>query len=180
MVVANERIVMSLFKAIDVCDLSVEPFKVFDKKWFVLTVGDEAGSNSMTVSWGAMGTFCGAPAVHIMVRPSRFSYPILEEKGTFTVSQLARPNYDEALMALGRRSGRDYPNKVAEAGLSLVDLGAGAPGLAEAELVIQGEVIYRQDMDPEALPADLREKWFDTGDYHRLYVGKVTGVWVKA
>ena len=59
----------------------------------MVSVGDMENSNVMTAAW--CGVLSTSPTrVYISVRPSRFSYPIIKEKGEFvinlTTEQLAR------------------------------------------------------------------------------------------
>ena len=46
-------------------------FSVFDKKWALLTAGNKDSFNTMTVSWGGMGTIWGKPVATVYVRTSR-------------------------------------------------------------------------------------------------------------
>lgn len=168
-----------MFKPIDLAQLTTPAFTLFDKSWFLLTVGTREAYNAMTISWGALGTFCGLPAAHIMVRPNRHSFGFIEANEQFTLSRLPRPMFDPALKALGTLSGRDHPNKIAEAGLSMAFFDTDTPAIAEADLVLRCRVIYKQEMDPTALDPALNQKWFalpegGTGFHHKLYVGQVS------
>ena len=42
-------------------EFTTDIFKQFDKKWALLTAGTEKAFNTMTVSWGGMGTIWGMP-----------------------------------------------------------------------------------------------------------------------
>lgn len=37
-------------------DFTMDIFKQFDKKWALLTAGNESSFNTMTISWGGLGT----------------------------------------------------------------------------------------------------------------------------
>ena len=37
-------------------ELTTDIFSLFDKKWALLTAGSKESFNSMTVSWGSLGT----------------------------------------------------------------------------------------------------------------------------
>ena len=43
-------------------------FSVFDKKWALLTAGDKDKFNTMTVSWGGLGTLWSKPVATVYVR----------------------------------------------------------------------------------------------------------------
>ena len=48
----------------------------------------------------------------------------------------------------------------------------GAPFFEEAELVLVCRKRMAMDMDPAAMPDDVKEKWYK-GDYHTMYWGEV-------
>ena len=50
------------FREIDIRGLSLNPFTRFGDDWALVTAGDESGLNTMTVSWGQMGTLWGRPS----------------------------------------------------------------------------------------------------------------------
>ena len=39
-------------------EFTTDIFSQFDKKWALLTAGDKENFNTMTVSWGGLGTIC--------------------------------------------------------------------------------------------------------------------------
>ena len=43
-------------------DYTTHPFTKFDKDWALLTAGTMNDFNSMTISWGGMGTMWSAPS----------------------------------------------------------------------------------------------------------------------
>ena len=49
-------------------------FNVFDQKWALLTAGTKDSFNTMTVSWGGLGTLWGKPAASVYVRSSRYTH----------------------------------------------------------------------------------------------------------
>ncbi len=52
-------------------EFNTEIFSQFDKKWALLTAGDESSFNTMTISWGGLGTIWGKPVATVYVRTSR-------------------------------------------------------------------------------------------------------------
>jgi flavin reductase (DIM6/NTAB) family NADH-FMN oxidoreductase RutF len=125
------------------------PFSVFDQQWMLLTSGDfeQRLFNTMTISWGFMGTIWGKPVVQVAVRPSRFTFEFMEKYDTFTVCALPR-RHRQTLQILGTVSGRDG-DKIAESGLTPVAVpDVAAPSFDEAELIIACRKIYWQDTQP--------------------------------
>ena len=65
---------------------NVNPFEKFNKEWALVTAGTKDKFNSMTISWGSMGTLWFKDIVTIYIRPDRYTFKFLEENDTFTVS----------------------------------------------------------------------------------------------
>ena len=79
--------------SINFLDLKEEAFeinKLLSKPGFLLTTENKSTgeANTMTLGWGAVGYAWGKDIVAIMVRPSRYSYPILEASDCFSLSFL--------------------------------------------------------------------------------------------
>ena len=48
-------------------EFTTDILSVFDKKWALLTAGDEAGFNTMTISWGGLGTLWNKPVATVFI-----------------------------------------------------------------------------------------------------------------
>ena len=144
--------------------------------WFLLTAGDfSAGAyNTMTVSWGSLGIMWGKPFVQVVVRPQRHTYGFMDIHPTFTLCAFS-DQYRAALNLLGMKSGR-HGDKIAEAGLSPeASTQVAAPGFAEAELVLECEKMYFDDLAPEHFLADHIARHYDQ-DFHRVYYGEIKAI----
>lgn len=152
---------------------NVSAFDIYNKEWALLTAGSAEGYNTMTISWGGLGTLWGKPVATVYVRPSRYTYEFMEKNETFTVSfypQQCRP----ALELLGTKSGRDG-DKVAEAGLTPVFLPNGVT-FREARVTLVCKKIYFQDLDMANMPANVQRIYADDGKPHRMYIGEVVAM----
>ena len=49
-------------------DFKLAPLYTLDKEWALVTVGDKNKYNTMTVSWGGLGTLWHKPVVTIYIR----------------------------------------------------------------------------------------------------------------
>ena len=67
-------------------EFTTDILSVFDKKWALLTAGDKDKFNTMTVSWGGLGTIWGKPVATVYVRKSRYTHDFMEDNDYFTVS----------------------------------------------------------------------------------------------
>ena len=71
----------------------------------VSVAGEEGKSNIITIAWA--GTICSdPPMVSISVRPERYSYELLKQRGEFVVNLTTR-SLAWATDYCGVRSGRD-------------------------------------------------------------------------
>ncbi len=154
-------------------------FHQWAKDWLLLCAGDYSKGeyNMMTVGWGSFGVIWGKPFAMILVRPQRFTAPLLEKYPTFTLSAFPE-TCREALNFCGAKSGRDYADKAKAAGLTAVpSLAAGAPGFEEAELVIECRKTYGSSLKPECfLPRENAEKLYPNGDLHLMYFGEIVSI----
>lgn len=111
----------------------------------MVSVMDKEGAvNVFTVAW--TGTICSDPAmVSISVRPSRYSYHMLEETGEFVIN-LVTSDLVRACDYCGVKSGRDT-DKIKEMGLSLCPVDAvKVPGISESPINIGCRIVDKKDL----------------------------------
>ena len=152
---------------------NAQSFQIFDKDWALLTAGDPSHYNTMTIAWGGLGTLWGKPVATVYVRHTRYTHAFMERGDFFTVSfypESAR----KALALLGKLSGRDC-DKVAASGLTPVFLEHGVT-FREARATLVCKKIYRQDLDPAAMPEDVRARYYNNDETHTMYVGEVIDI----
>lgn len=157
-------------------DLNVNAFQVFDREWALLTAGTKEKFNTMTISWGGLGTLWGKPVVTVYVKPIRYTHPFLENNEFFTVSFYPE-QYRQALGLLGSRSGRDF-DKVAAAGLTPEFLEKGIT-FQEAKMTLVCKKIYRQDLDIKDMPQDVIRTYYEEEAPHTMFIGEVTEMLTK-
>ena len=63
--------------------LNVDIFKVYNADWALLTAGSLSDFNTMTISWGGMGTLWNKSVATVYVRPCRHTYGYMEENEYF-------------------------------------------------------------------------------------------------
>jgi flavin reductase (DIM6/NTAB) family NADH-FMN oxidoreductase RutF len=127
----------------------------------------------MTIGWGSLGIIWKRPIFTVYVRPSRFTYGLIEESGEFTVNVL--PVGKEAVAKYcGSTSGRDV-DKFAAQGLTAVPGSqVRTPIINECIIHFECRVIYKNSLVSEALDKPiLTETYGNTTDFHRLYFGEI-------
>ncbi len=160
-------------KRISLEDLSIKPFCVLNDDWALLVGGAGEKANPMTVSWGGMGTFWHRPVVTVYVRPTRYTYELLEEHREFTLNFMPE-EFKGAMEICGSVSGRDC-NKWEKAGITPErSVSVETPRIKEARLSFECRVIGFSDIYAEKI---LDKEIFDLypkKDFHRIYFGEVT------
>ena len=166
-------------KRVDVNALTPEIFKIFSENNALLTAGDKADCNTMTIGWANFGTLWELPTCTVYVRPERYTYEFLERHEYFTVSVLRAEDRKTAQIC-GTKSGRDC-DKIAECGLTLAYGEGDAPYFEESELVVVCRKLFYQDIDVSKV-TDPRVTMFYTGSMgsdHRVYIGEVVEAYIK-
>ncbi len=155
--------------------LDLRPFDVLDTRWALLVAGRQR-PNPMTVSWGGMGTVWNLPVATAFVRPSRFTFELIEKDRCFTLNVLPE-EYRDALRLCGAKSGRDI-DKWKETGLAHEpSVEVPVPRVVQAELVLECRVAAFTDIRPEGFLTDEPTAFYSSGDYHRVYFGEVLAAW---
>ena len=67
-------------------DFNADSFNIFDKEWALVTAGILENYNTMTISWGGLGTLWGKPVATVYVKPCRYTHSFMEQNDFFTVS----------------------------------------------------------------------------------------------
>ena len=161
-------------KKIGLKELESKIFKLWDDQWFLLSAGDfkKGDFNTMTVAWGSLGIMWSVPFAQVVVRPTRHTYHFMNKYNDFTLCAFPE-KYRKDLSYLGSHSGRDE-DKIAKTALTpCASDYVKAPSFEEAELIIECQKIYEQDMDPDKFLEDFIHTKYKENDYHRIYFGKI-------
>lgn len=154
-------------------ELQCNPFERFNSDWALVTAGSLEHYNSMTISWGSMGTIWSRPILTVYVRPDRYTWRFLKENDTFTVSFYPE-SCRAALEIMGRLSGRDG-DKAKTAGLTPRPI-EDSVTFAEAAQTFVCKKIYMNQLCYDAVP-DYAKKIYQNGvEPHYLIMGEVLSV----
>lgn len=152
---------------------TLAPFYQIDQEWALLTAGKKDKFNTMTISWGGLGTLWNKPVVTVYVKPIRYTYQFMEENEYFTIS-FYEEKYRKDLGILGSKSGRDMDK------LSLTkltpDFLEDTVSFQEAKVTIVCKKIYFQDLDIHQVPSYEKERFYKEEPIHRMYIGEVVGI----
>ncbi len=168
-------------KQIDVKDLCFNPMSRIAKEWMLVTAGNETrGYNTMTASWGHLGSLWGHGADYATavcyVRPQRYTRRFIDREEYYTLCFF--DGKMKELGYLGTKSGRDE-DKVAAVGFTPVFEGE-YTYFAEASLVLVCRKIYQAPIEEKYFTdRALLEDVYPERDFHDLYIGRVEKVLVR-
>ncbi len=154
-------------------EFNTEIFSQFDKKWALLTAGDGSSFNTMTISWGGLGTLWGKPVATVYVRTSRYTHDFMDANEYFTISFFPE-EYKQILGVLGSKSGRDM-DKMKDSGLSAVKAGDSV-SFKEAEVTLVCRKMFKQELSVANMPADVAKAMYEGQAPHDMYIGEVVEI----
>lgn len=138
-----------------------------------LTVSDGINTNTMTIGWSNIGIIWNKPVIMVMVRKSRHTYTIIENAKDFTVSLPINVDLQKALVYCGSYSGRDV-DKIKESQLSVTkSIDIVSPIISQCDMHYECKIIHSQEMIPENLDINIKERFYINDDYHVLYFGEI-------
>ena len=154
-------------------NIETNPFEIFDESWALLTSGTIENHNSMTISWGGMGTLWNKNVITVYVKPCRHTYSFMNNNDYFVVSFFDE-KYRKSLTVMGSKSGRDV-NKDEVANLTPIKHKE-ATIYKEAKLTFICKKIYWNDFDINNIPQEQIKTYYSKEEPHRMFVGEVVEV----
>lgn len=139
--------------------------------------------NSMVIGWGHLGVIWGRETFTVYVRQSRYTKPLLDKTGEFTVSvPLSGKLGADVFRICGSQSGRQV-DKAAAAHLTLIESETiRTPGILEYPLTLECRVLYQQDQALCGIPEDIRKRYYaggaNEGDFHTAYIGEIVNAFI--
>jgi flavin reductase (DIM6/NTAB) family NADH-FMN oxidoreductase RutF len=138
-----------------------------------LTTSDGDTVNTMTIAWGGIQVLWGRPFYVVYVRYSRHTYEVLEATDHFTVSIPEANTLKRELAYCGTKSGRDT-DKIKDCGLTLIPgREVTTPVIGECVQHYECKIRYRQAMEPNAVPSDVKTRYYPSHNYHMIYYGEI-------
>jgi flavin reductase (DIM6/NTAB) family NADH-FMN oxidoreductase RutF len=160
-------------KTTDYRDHLAETIKAFNESRVLLvSQGNKGLPNAMAIGWGSLGIIWRSPIFIVLVRPSRYTYKLIEETGEFTVN-IVPPQLKEVVEYCGTVSGRDH-NKFKEKQLTAIpSTKVKTPIVKEGILHFECQVIYQNDLIPSELKKSIIHLLYSKDDFHRVYFGEI-------
>ena len=157
-------------------EFTTDIFAQFDKKWALLTAGNKDSFNTMTISWGGLGTLWSKPVATAYVRTSRYTHDFMDREDYFTIS-FYPDSCKKILGVLGSKSGRDM-DKIKDSGLSAKVLDQSIT-FEEADVTMVCKKLFVQRLDVAKIPEDIVKTYYEGDEPHDMYIGEVVDILVN-
>ena len=72
-------------KEIAFSELQMNPYDKIGKEWMLCTAGGEGSYNTMTCSWGHLGSLWNLPTAICYVRPQRYTKEFIDREEKYTL-----------------------------------------------------------------------------------------------
>ena len=161
---------------LDPFDLFRETIGKLTGNGIILVAGDHP--NPMTIGWATLGEIWHRPVMTVLVRPTRFTYALMEKSRDFSVCVLGEA-YEKHLAFCGTKSGRDH-DKIRVCGFTMEPgIRISTPYIAESDFHFECRMIYKQGLNPDALDPSINEQFYPRRDWHTVYFGEIEGAFRK-
>jgi flavin reductase (DIM6/NTAB) family NADH-FMN oxidoreductase RutF len=163
-----------MLKETDIFDVFRETLDKLDGDGILLVAGDPP--NPMTIGWGTIGHIWHRQIMTVLVRPTRYTYGLMEAAKDFSVCVLP-DGMGNALGLCGTRSGRDT-DKISACHFNLEKgLRSEAYYIRESELHIECRIVHKHRIDAALLDPSIVNRFYPLRDFHMVYYGEVLGVY---
>lgn len=143
------------------------------------SVDGQGNPNAMTIGWGAVGIIWGKPIFVVLVRPSRYTYDLIEITNDFTVN-VPTPELENEVSYFGTLSGRNQPKFKIKGLTPVPGKKVKSPIVKECAIHYECRVVHKNDVNPEALSEEIRNSAYPQGNFHRIYFGEILAVYANA
>ncbi len=151
--------------------------RVMTSRGLLLTSHGPGGrANSMVIGWGLVGSVWGRPVWTVLVRPSRYTYELIEQTGDFTIT-VPGPDMINACKICGSTSGRNR-DKLGEAGLRTSSARKVRSPIIDGGIIhYECQVLHKNFLEPGALTQEIKTGSYPNGDFHRTYWGQIVAAY---
>ena len=144
----------------------------------LVSVDADGKPNAMTIGWGTIGIIWGKPIFVVLVRPSRYTYGLMEQTDDFTVN-VPSAELRKAVAFCGSESGRDY-DKFAEMEMTAVPgKKVKSPIIDECVIHYECKVVHKNDVLKDELASEIVSSAYPSGDFHTIYYGEILSVYAS-
>lgn len=138
-----------------------------------LTVRQGDKLNTMTIGWGTIGYIWRLPIFTVLVRHNRYTYQLLKDNDSFSVSIPLDDSLKNQLAFCGSKSGRDIDKfnacKLSPQPAQVIS----TPVIAECPLHYECAIVYAQPMELGSLSPEVQQNYYQDQAIHTIFYGKI-------
>ena len=128
--------------------------------------------NVMAIGWGTIGVIWQMPVFIVLVRPSRYTFRLIQETGDFTVN-VAPAALIETVTYCGTVSGRDHDKFKERRLTALPAKDITSPIIKECLIHFECKVIHKNDIISAEIAPEIIPEFYQKGNFHRLFFGQI-------
>lgn len=166
----------NMLRNLNLSDVLHETLTKLDGNGILLLAGDPP--NPMTIGWGTIGPIWGRQVFTVLVRPTRYTFGLMENTKDFTVCVLP-DGFRKQLAVCGTRSGRDIDKLSACNFVTLPCVQAQAQYIKSSEYHFECRIIHKHRIDADTLEPAIIERYYPIRDFHMIYYGEILGIYGK-
>ena len=141
-----------------------------------LLLSSGKSGNPMAIGWGTVGIIWHKRIFTILVRPSRYSFKLIEELSEFVIN-VPTKKMKKKVAYCGTHSGRDV-NKIEECNFHLGKSNQiSVPYIKECPIHYECRIVNKNDIINSELDKNIISKYYTQGDFHSVYFGEILGVY---
>ena len=158
-------------------------FKLTNKDWLQITATVDGKVNTMTASWGGIGTMWNKSVAFIFIRPQRFTKTLIDKSNYLTLQVLPESKRD-LNRYFGKVSGANE-DKIKNSKVTLVSEGNYAY-FEESDLIIKCTKLFNQELNEQSfVDKSIIDTWYPKHDFHTMYVVQLNQIlasraWLEA
>lgn len=155
-----------------------DSIKKLSKGAFLIVKNRDNKLNIMTIGWATFGIIFRKPILTIAVRPSRYTFSLIENADDFTVS-IPSNNMDKALTYCGTKSGKNF-DKFKDCNLSILPAQkTNSPIINIPGRFYECKIIQVTTVDPNRLDNKINQELYQDKSYHNLYFGEILSLYER-
>jgi flavin reductase (DIM6/NTAB) family NADH-FMN oxidoreductase RutF len=142
------------------------------RKGAFLTVKAADALNTMTIGWATFGVIWQKPIMMVAVRPTRYTFGVIEKAHDFTVT-VPSGDMSKAIAFCGSKSGRDV-DKFEKCNLeTAVGQSVASPIINVPGVHYECKIVYKSAMNEAFLDKNYDKSLYPQKDYHTFYFGEI-------
>ncbi|MDP4282114.1 MAG: flavin reductase [Bacteroidota bacterium] len=131
--------------------------------------------NVMTIGWGTLGIIWNKEILTLYVRPTRYTFGLLENSKDFSVCVMP-DTFTKELAFCGSISGADT-DKIRKCGFKLEKgITISTPYISGSLYHYECRIVHKHRLDPQTLEPSVITKFYPKKDFHMAYYGEIIGV----